>query len=118
MVTRYYICDECDYHFVTEQKIHAPLKKKCPECGKKKLYQDLTGQHSFVYQEPKTLGHLAERNTERAGKYELEAERAKHKKIKSEGKPKWYNPDKVDLTKALGDLTPEKQADYIMKGET
>ena len=118
MVTRYYICEKCDLHIVTEQKMHDPLKRKCPECGKHALYQDLSGQHTFVYQEPTTLGHLAERNTQRAGTYELEAERAKHKKVKSEGKAKWYNPDKVDLTKTIGGLDKEKQANYIMKGET
>ena len=67
---------------VVKQNMHDPLKKKCPECGKLKLYQDLTGQHTFVYQECKTLGHQAERNTERMGKYELESKRKKDSEAK------------------------------------
>ena len=103
---------------MVQQKMEAPLKRKCPECGKSELYQDLSGQHTFVYQELKTLGHLAERKTERAGKYELQSIRKKNPKVKSEGESKWYNPDKKDLTKELANLdTPEKKQDYIMKGE-
>lgn len=117
-INRYYICDACDYHFEVEQDRDAPLKKKCPECGKHELYQDLTGQHAFIYQEPKTVGHLAERNTERAGKYELESARSKHRKVKKEKPKTWYNPDGQDLKKDLSDLnTVQKKQKYIMTGE-
>lgn len=118
MISRYYICDVCDYHFMISQDRDAPLKKKCPECKKNKLYQDLTGQHTMVYQEPKTLGHLADRKTERMGKYELESKRSEHRKLKSKGKPTWYNPDAKNLPKTLADLdTVKKKQKYIMTGE-
>ncbi len=117
-INRYYICDSCDYHFVISQDRDESLKKKCPECGKSKLYQDLTGQHTFIYQEPQTVGHLAERNTERAGKYELEAVRSKHKKVKKDKGAPWYNPDSKNLPVALSHIdTVEKKQNYIMKGE-
>jgi len=120
MVTRYYICDECDYHMVAEQKMDAPLKKKCPECKKHKLYQDLSGQHSFVYQDCKTLGHQASRNTERMSKYELESKRRDHDKAKKlKKKPStWYNSEGKDLKKALVGLdTVDKKHKYIMEGK-
>lgn len=121
MVTRYYICDACGHHMVVEHdSIHEPLKKKCPECKKLKLYQDLTGQHAFVYQEPKTLGHLAERNTERMGKYDLEMRRKKdEERNKLKKKPStWYNKEGKDLKKELSHLTTrEKKHKYIMEGE-
>lgn len=117
-INRYYICDACDHHFMVAQERDDPLRKKCPECNKHKLYQDLTGQHTFVYQEPKTVGHLAERNTERAGKYELESARSKHRKLKKDKPKTWYNPDGQDLKKDLSDLdTPQKKQKYIMTGE-
>lgn len=117
-INRYYICDACDHHFMISQERDEPLKKRCPACKKNKLYQDLTGQHTMVYQEPKTLGHLAERNTERAGKYELENARNKPNKIKKSGKPTWYNPDAQNLPKTLSDLdTVKKKQKYIMTGE-
>ena len=81
MINRYYICDNCDYHLVVRQELHDDTRlKKCPSCNKNKLYQDLTGQHTFIYQEPTTVGHLAHRNSERAGKYELESKRKEAKK--------------------------------------
>jgi endogenous inhibitor of DNA gyrase (YacG/DUF329 family) len=105
---------------VIQQPMDESLKKKCPECGKHKLYQDLSGQHTFVYQECKTLGHLASRNTERMGKYDLEARRQKDEernKLKKR-KPVWYNKEGKNLKKELADLnTPEKKHKYIMEGK-
>lgn len=114
MVTRYYICDNCGNKFILQQKLHDPIKKKCQICGKYELYQDLTGQHTFVYGEPTNLGHLAERNTQKMGKYELEAKRGPAKT-----KPTtWYNTEGSDLKKELSNLdTAEKKHNYIMKGE-
>jgi hypothetical protein len=64
------------------------------------------------------LGHLAERNSEKMGKYLLEDKRAKHKKVKKDGAATWYNADKKDLTKDLSHLdTVEKKQNYIMGGE-
>jgi len=114
-INRYYVCDHCDYSFMIQQDRDAPLKKKCPACGKRKLYQDLAGQHSFVYQDCKTLGHQAERNTERMGKYALEDKRNKHKKIKKDKPKPWYNSEGVDLTKKLSHLDTEtKRTNYVM----
>jgi putative FmdB family regulatory protein len=120
MVTRYYICDNCDHHMVIQQKMNDPLKKKCPECGKLKLYQDLTGQHTFVYQDCKTLGHQAQRNTERMGKYDLESKRKKDSEAKKFKKKRstWYNKEGADLKQGLKHLnTPEKKHRYIMEGK-
>ena len=97
--------------------MHDPLLQKCPECGKMELYQDLTGQHTFVYQDPKTLGHLAERNTARAGGYELESIRKPNKK-KTKPPVPWYNNEGKDLKKSLSHLdTPEKKQNYIFHGK-
>lgn len=121
MVNRYYICDECDHSFMVQQKMDAGLKRKCPECGKKALYQDLSGQHTFVYQDCKTLGHQAQRNTERMGKYDLEERRKRDAKVeqaKKRSKKSWYNPDGQDLKKDLSTLdTAEKKNKYIMEGK-
>ena len=121
MVTRYYICDNCDHHMVVKQKMNDPLKKKCPECGKMKLYQDLSGQHTFVYQDCKTLGHQAERNNSRMGKYELQEKRNKDgavEKARAEKRKSWYNPEGQDLKKQLSDInTVEKKHQYIMEGK-
>lgn len=112
---------------VVKQKMHAKLKRKCPECGKYKLYQDLSGQHTFIYQEPKTLGHQASRNTERMGKYDLEERRQKDAKVeqaKKQSKKSWYNPDGTNLKNELAHLSEgtkeevaAKKHKYIMEGK-
>lgn len=119
-INRYYLCDSCDHTFMIVQERDEPLKKKCPNCGKHKLYQDLTGQYVAIYQEPSTLGHVADRNTSKMGTYELEAKREQHnkaKKLKPKRKPTWYNTEGKDLSKELKHLdTPEKKTKYIMEG--
>jgi len=116
-MNRYYICDNCDHEFVAQQSMDEPFKKKCPECGKMKLYQDLTGQHSFVYQEPTTLGHQAQRNTERMGKYDLEQKRKEHARGERQKQGTWYNKEGRDLKQALSNLTTaDKKHRYIMEG--
>jgi len=37
MPTYDYLCDACDHSFELFQSITAPVKRKCPECGKLKL---------------------------------------------------------------------------------
>ena len=118
---RYYICDSCEFEFThTHTSMDAPLKKKCPECGKHALYQDLSGQHSFVYQDCKTLGHQAQRNTDKMGKYDLEMRRKRDSKVndlKKKNAP-WYNKEGVNLKESLKHLdTAEKKDKYIMEGK-
>lgn len=120
MVTRYYICDNCDHYFSIQQPMHDSLKKKCPECGKYKLYQDLTGQHGYVYQEPNTIGHQADRNTSKLGKYERDTKDHEHKAGISQlpKKKSWYNPEGKNLKQELKHLdTKQKKIDYIKSGK-
>ena len=119
MINRYYVCSNCNYSFMIQQNMHDKLKKKCPTCGAYALYQDLTGQHTFVYQSPTTLGHLAEKNTKKMGTYELEKrEYEKNKGEMGKRTAPWYNTDNVSLPNELKDLdTVEKKQKYIMKGE-
>ena len=37
MPTYDYACDACDHQFELFQSITEPVKKKCPQCGKRKL---------------------------------------------------------------------------------
>lgn len=140
VINRYYICDACGHSMVVRQELHDEKRlKKCPACKKNKLYQDLTGQHTFVYSEPKTVGHLADRNSERAGKYELEDKRRELKrsfdkpkleKLKKAGivkesaeelpevKNPWFNPEGKNLSKELKPIldNPKKIKKYIKDG--
>lgn len=82
MPNREYICDACNHTYDTYQPLHEELHKKCPECGKNKLYQNLQGIIGRV-KNINTIGQLAEQNTKKLGKYGLEA-REKHEKDNKE----------------------------------
>ena len=112
------VCGACGFSFELDKPIADDFPKKCPECKKNKLYQDYSVPYFAIRQPPKTLGHLAERNSEKMGKYLLEEKRATEKKIKKEGKATWYNADKKNLPQELSHLdTVEKQQKYIMGKE-
>lgn len=117
---RTYICDNCEHEFSISQGMHDPLKKKCPKCSKHTLYQDLKGQYTSVKQEPKTLGHLANRNREKMGTYELESkeqEANRIQKLKNKKNKTWYNPEGKNLKKELKHLkTNKEKMNYIMTG--
>ena len=111
-------CDACDFSFELDKPIADDFPTKCPKCKKNKLYQDYSVPYFAIRQEPKTMGHLAERNSEKMSKELLEIKRGTHKKIKKEGKHTWYNADKKNLPQELSHLdTVEKKQKYIMGGE-
>jgi putative FmdB family regulatory protein len=133
VVNRGYICDSCDYTFEVQQSMHEQILKKCPQCERLTLYQDLRGQyHAMV--NTVTLGQLAEKNTKKMGRYEFQAkeEGLRQEKLKKnqdklrrngvdlplekcEHKP-WYGKlDNNDVNK-INKMTPEQKVKYIVDG--
>jgi putative FmdB family regulatory protein len=111
MPRRYYICDNCEHTFDVTQKFEDKTLKKCPKCKKLKLYQDLTGMYTFVVQEPKTVGQLADRNTKKMGKYELE------NRMLKDGIPEQIEKrEKKEKVQKLAKMTPEQKTRYVMEG--
>lgn len=140
MVTRHYICDNCNEEFILQESIKKTPRKKCPHCGKMKLYQDLTGsQVPIITREPTTVIQQAERNTKAMGKWALEEQRRKDKARLQKGKLEylkrtgavkedatelptnktWYNPDGKDLSKELKSKIKNKKdaTKYIIEGK-
>lgn len=111
-------CDNCGHQFEIHKKFHDPLPKKCPECGKLKLYQEYS-VYGTVQQEPTTLGQLADRNTQKMSSAELEERRRQHTENLTGAKPAtWYNPDRKNLKEELKTVnTPAKRLKYIMEGK-
>lgn len=111
-VRRYYICDNCDHTFDISQGFNDEKLKKCPECNENSLYQDLSGQYSFVIGEPKTVGQLAERNTKKMGRYELEA------KMVADGIPERIEKrKKIEKINKISKMTPDQKRKYIYEGD-
>lgn len=111
-VRRYYICDSCDHRFDIKQEFNEDTLKQCPECKQNELYQDLSGQYSFIIGEPTTVGQLADRNTKKMGRYELED------RMKADGIPERIEKrKKVEKVRKINSMTPEQKTRYIYEGE-
>jgi len=62
MPTYIYECSKCEHSFEEWQKVSDEPLKKCPECGKKKLFKVLTGGlHGFMAGSD-TIGSVADKN--------------------------------------------------------
>lgn len=68
-----YECDNCHDTFELRQGFNDKPLKKCKACGKHKLFKVPQIPHTFVYQPPKTLGHLASKNRDRMSEDEKHA---------------------------------------------
>ena len=87
MPTYDYQCDACDHSFELFQRISAPLKRKCPECGRLKLRR-LFGTGAAVLF--KGSGFYQTDYRSKAYKQSAEADR------KAEAKSKESSSDKKD----------------------
>jgi putative FmdB family regulatory protein len=73
MPTYDYECSECGHHKEVFQKFSEKPLVRCPECKKHKFRRViLNAPHISVKGEPTTIKHLADRNTQKLGNYELQ----------------------------------------------
>ena len=78
-ITYEYACGDCGFNFEASQSIKATPLIECPQCGENSLARVLSGGLcAFVdagITDKTSLANLAERNTSRMGKTELEDRR-------------------------------------------
>ena len=86
MPTYQYKCNSCDYAFEIVQSMKDKKKKKCSECKRLKLERLIGTPMVFVKGEAKTIGHWAERKTEKMGRYELGDKTAQQQEAKNKAK--------------------------------
>ena len=129
-----YECRNCKHNFDIKQSIHDDSLKECPKC-KGELFRVINVPHVHIYGEPTTIGHLAESNTKKLGKYELQSKEKQQKEAKKQAKIElmkqkgslpqdatelpdkktWYNPEGKDLDK-LSNMNDKQTEKYIMEG--
>jgi len=130
-----YSCDPeeggCGYFFTVFQKRSEYKQlKKCPECKKYKLIRDLSEDNIScsvkVSKGAKTIGHLAELNSNRMSKDQKEKLKKQHniyreekgelpvkgKRIKKTKTKPWYKTNNN-----VQDMTPTQQKNYIRTGK-
>ncbi len=72
-----YGCSDCNYYLESQIEVVDFLRSDCPKCSKGFIMDRRTltlweAPLGFVKSEPKTVGHLAARNTEKMGRYEYQ----------------------------------------------
>jgi putative FmdB family regulatory protein len=139
-----YLCNSCSHNFQIVESIKAESQSICPICKANSLHRVIHAAQVFTKEDPKTIGHQADRNVSKMGKYELEAKRYHHAEAgnrarKMSGRkprpkaerPFWRKTDKVDteLAKLAPNITIKdkkivksdplsaKAVDYIMTGK-
>ena len=107
-------CQKCAYYTEITQRMEAPSKHECPHCGEKSLVKILINPPAvFVRGEATTMGQLADRNTEKMGKYELQDKMQKDCMNIYGGCKK----EKRDLHKKINSMTPQQKLKWIQNGK-
>jgi putative FmdB family regulatory protein len=115
-----YRCSACRYEFSESQEMKKyKAKKKCPSCKKHKLERVLGCFTAFARAEPTTLGQLAERNTAKFGRYELDKKQLQQNKGKNVDKKDqpWYHKGGGASQNEVFKMTPEQKKKYIQEGK-
>lgn len=142
MPNYHYQCNDvnCQHEFKINHSIKDDILKKCPKCNNLTLCTVFYPAHAFVKEEPKTLGLLAERNSQSLGNQgmqEIWAKTEERKQLAKETAYKeltarlpegaiipiekkseaWYRPDTNGPITDLANLTPEKTRKFIEEGK-
>lgn len=134
MPTYEYECEKCKIRFEISHSIKQPPLEDCPKCKAVKSLERLISEPFMIIDKtPKTLGSIADKNTRKMGKYELEEKQHEHKERRTKAKERAIQETlgtnvlntsnkKSKLTKdeqhlkKLTKLTKEQQIKYIEKG--
>jgi|TARA_B100001778_G_scaffold332303_1_gene338353 putative FmdB family regulatory protein len=113
MPTYDYECSECGYYEEVFQKFSEKPLVRCPECKKHKFRRViLNAPHIAVKGDPTTVQHLADRNTQKLGKYELQD------KMKADNMDKHIKDKEVNKFRSkINKMTAQEKKRYIEKGD-
>jgi putative FmdB family regulatory protein len=115
MPTYDFECEPCAYYTEIKQGFNDPSTLKCPHCGQNTLVKVFINPPAVsVRGEPKTIGHLAERNTQNMGKYEIED---RNRKNNIGGQQNSEHKAKKDLHRKINSMTPQQKVKWIKEGD-
>ncbi len=111
-----YECANCK-HLVEDvfQKVTDKPLKKCPECGKKKLFRIITGGIHGCMASSDTIGSLADKNA-RINKNKIAEEEHKKREAAPPKQTAWYDKYGTATPKEINKMTPQQKTRYIMEG--
>jgi putative FmdB family regulatory protein len=106
-------CADCCYYTEIKQGMDEPSTHECPHCENQTLVKVFINPPlAFVRGSPSTIGHLADRNTEKMGKYELE-DRKNQDGIKKNKEAEQTR----EMHKKINAMTPQQQVKWIRTGD-
>jgi putative FmdB family regulatory protein len=113
MPTYDFECEPCAYYTEIVQAHDAPSVQKCPHCGKKTLTKVyLTPPAIAIRGEPTTVGHLADRNTQKMGLYEKQ-DRDANSQVDFHTKQK----ETRERQRKINSMTPQQKLNWIKNGD-
>ena len=109
-----YECSSCGHKMsdIYQQFSDKPLKK-CENCKKSSLERVVFVPHVFVRGEPSTIGHLAERNSERIGKSKVHDMTMQDKESKKES----LSEAKKEMRSKINSMNQAQKRRYIEDGK-
>ena len=119
MPTYDYECSgcECLVEDVFQRFSEKPLKK-CPECGKHKLFRVMSGGLHVSVRNVNTIGQLADQNA-KLNKTKIAEAEAKKKEETPQAPKAWYEDSKYGgaTSREINKMTSQQQKRYIMEGK-
>ncbi len=116
--------------FEIYESIHSNSLETCPDCGKDTIYRVIHAVTINCKKEPKTLGSLAGRNTDKMSRAEREEKAAAIKRkpkfsreapggevVEPSGKRPSWRPDMETADLALNSYTSEETKKYVLEGK-
>jgi putative FmdB family regulatory protein len=109
-----YECSNCGYKLedVFQSITDKPLKK-CKNCNKEKLERVIFAPHVYVRGEATTIGQLAERNSEKMGKLQIQEKTLQDKESKKQA----LSEAKKEINSKINRLTDKQKRRYIEDGK-
>ena len=113
MPTYDYECSECGYYKEVFQTFSEKPLVRCPQCKKHKFRRViLDAPHISVKGEPSTIQHLADRNTQKLGKYEIQD------KMQADNMDKVKKDREVNQRRnKINKMSTAEKIKYIEKGD-
>jgi len=108
-----YRCENCNYELndIYQSFQDKPLKK-CKNCKKMTLHRVVFSPHVYVRGEPTTMGQLAERNSKKMGKTQVEEMSKKDK----ESKQSALKEAKNEMRSKINKMNNSQKRSYIENG--
>jgi len=106
-------CEPCAYYTEIRQGPDDPDKQVCPLCEQETLKKVFINAPSIsVIGEPSTVRHLADRNTKKMGKYEIEDKNKQNNAVQNTEASK-----AKALRRKINSMTQEQKVKWIKEGD-